>query len=65
VQSLLGEDRPRIDWADTEIVLPESLRRDRFRMPIEDRELSIPSVSPTLALSQVLGELPFGLLLSS
>jgi (1->4)-alpha-D-glucan 1-alpha-D-glucosylmutase len=65
VQSLLGEDRSRIDWSDTEIVLPESLRCDQFRMPIEDRELSIPSVSPTLALSQALGELPLGLLLSS
>jgi len=65
VQGLLLENRSLPDWADTEIVLPESMRRDSYRAVLEDRDLTVPGVSPALALSAVLTDLPVTLLLSS
>ena len=65
IQGLLIDNRPLPDWADTEVVVPESLQRDSHRLVLEDRELAIPPVSSALALSRVLTDLPFALLLSS
>ena len=65
VQGLLVDNRPLPDWGDTEVVLPDSMQRDDYRMVLEERELAIPRVSATLALSQVLTELPLALLMSS
>ena len=65
IQGLLIDNRPLPDWADTEVVVPESLSRDSHRLVLEDRELAIPRVSSALALSRVLTDLPFALLLSS
>jgi maltooligosyltrehalose synthase len=65
IQGLLIDNRPLPDWADTEVVVPGSLQRDRHRLVLEDRELAIPRVSSALALSRALTDLPFALLLSS
>ena len=65
IQGLLDDNRSLPDWADTEVILPEALRRESYRIVLEDRDLTIPRVSPALALSQVLTELPLALLLSS
>ena len=64
VQRLLAENRPLPDWADTEIVLPESLRRETYRLVLDDRALTVPGASPALALAGVLTGQPFALLLS-
>ena len=64
IQGLLVDNRSIPDWADTEIVLPEPLRRESFRLILEDRDLTVARVSPALALSQVLTDLPLALLLS-
>ena len=64
VQGLLGDKHALPDWGDTEIVLPESLQRERYRLILEDSESTIPRVSPALALAPLLTELPLALLLS-
>ena len=64
IEGLLVENKPLPDWNDTEIVLPESLRRERYRVVLEDREVTIPGVSSALALAGVLTDLPLALLLS-
>jgi len=64
IQGLLDEDGTIPDWRDTEVVIPESLLRERYRVVLEDREIAIPGVSPALALAGVLTELPLALLLS-
>jgi len=64
IQGLLVDKKPLPDWADTEIVLPESFRRERYRVVLEDREVAIPGVSSALALAGVLTDLPMALLLS-
>jgi len=64
IRGLLVDAKPLPDWSDTEIILPESLRLERYRVVLEDREITIPGVSPALALAGVLTDLPFALLLS-
>ena len=64
IRSLMVENKRLPDWTDTEIVLPESLRRERYRMVLEDRDITVPGVSPALALAGVLTDLPLALLLS-
>jgi malto-oligosyltrehalose synthase len=63
-QGLLADNRPVPDWADTELVIPEPLQRDSYRMVLEDRKFAIPRVSSALALSELLTDLPLALLLS-
>ena len=65
LQRLLTDNGSLPDWGDTEVVLPEQLRRERYRVSLEDRELVIPRVSSGLALAGVLTNLPLALLLSS
>ncbi|HKN64827.1 MAG TPA: hypothetical protein VJW73_01035, partial [Gemmatimonadaceae bacterium] len=65
IQGLLVDNGRLPNWADTELVLPQTLQRNSYRLVLEDRELAIPRVSSALALSQVLTELPLTLLLSS
>jgi (1->4)-alpha-D-glucan 1-alpha-D-glucosylmutase len=64
-EPLLKDGGSTPTWGDTEIVLPEAVRRDAFRVVLEDRELRLSGVTPTLAVAEVLAELPLALLLSS
>lgn len=65
IQGLLANDRSHPDWQDTEVILPQPLPREGYRVILEDRELAISPVSPGLALAGLLSDLPLALLLSS
>ena len=65
IAALLHENQSFPDWNDTEIVLPDTMQRDSYQLVLEDRELRVSRVSASLALSEILKEMPFSLLLSS
>lgn len=62
--SLLPRDRALPDWEDTEIVLPDTIRRGRHRSLLGAGDVDVSSVTPSLALREVLAEMPMALLLS-
>jgi (1->4)-alpha-D-glucan 1-alpha-D-glucosylmutase len=64
IVSLVSPDTTRLDWKDTEVLLPEVLRGRSLKMVLEDRDLGISSVMSSLALAEALTDLPFALLLS-
>ena len=64
VQRLLADEGHIPSWGDTEIVLPEPVQRESYRVVLEDREHAVSGVPSTLALSKLLIDLPLALLLS-
>ena len=61
--SRLAADGRVLDWGDTEIVVPESLRVGGFRSVLADENVPITGESATIAVSAVLAEFPLALLL--
>ena len=64
IQSAIGKNGSRPNWEDTAIELPEPLRAGSFRAVLEDRDVRFSEGTATLALAEVLTELPMTVLLS-
>ena len=64
IQSLTPKDGSPPRWEDTEVVLPEQLQGASYRSVLEDREIRFSEANSTLALAQLLTDLPMTVLLS-
>jgi len=64
MQSATPRNSAQPDWQDTAVLLPEPLRAGSFRSVLGDGEVRLVEASTTLALGELLSNLPVAVLLS-
>jgi len=64
MQSATPRNSAQPDWQDTAVLLPEPLRARSFRSVLGDGEVRLVEASTTLALGELLSNLPVAVLLS-